>query len=149
MDRTPIPSGLRLVCQHDDAAGKTLPFDAGCGSGDRVWRAGAEDQDQLSTRFGSIADLIHEAAHRASKNSHDAVTAADVQAAEEARRYRQNLVEERLQESMVKGTVLLDTAGAAIGRINGLSVISMGDYAFGHPSASRPRSALTPGRSQH
>ena len=44
----------------------------------------------------------------------------------------------------MKGTVLLDTAGAAIGRINGLSVISMGDYAFGHPV--RITATVGPGR---
>ena len=147
MDRTPDSERayawfVSTMTQQE----KTMPFDRGAVArvieyGSRV----AEDQDQLSTRFGTIADLIHEAAHRASKNSHDAVTAADVQAAEEARRYRQNLVEERLQESMVKGTVLLDTAGAAIGRINGLSVISMGDYAFGHPV--RITATVGPGRS--
>jgi lon-related putative ATP-dependent protease len=146
MDRTPDSERayawfVSTMTQQE----KTMPFDRGAVArvveyGSRV----AEDQDQLSTRFGSIADLIREAAHRAGKNSHDAVTATDVRAAEEARRYRQNLVEERLQESMVKGTVLLDTAGAAIGRINGLSVISMGDYAFGHPV--RITATVGPGR---
>jgi len=146
MDRTPDSERayawfVSTMTQQE----KTMPFDRGAVArvveyGSRV----AEDQDQLSTRFGSIADLIREAAHRAGKNSHDAVTAADVRAAEEARRYRQNLVEERLQESMVKGTVLLDTAGTAIGRINGLSVISLGDYAFGHPV--RITATVGPGR---
>jgi len=146
MDRTPDSERayawfVSTMTQQE----KTMPFDRGAVArvveyGSRV----AEDQDQLSTRFGSIADLVREAAHRAGKNSHDAVTAADVRAAEEARRYRQNLVEERFQESMVKGTVLLDTAGTAIGRINGLSVISLGDYAFGHPV--RITATVGPGR---
>lgn len=135
MDRTPDSErAYAWFVSTTTQQEKTLPFDRGAVArvieyGSRV----AEDQDQLSTRFGSIADLIREAAHRARKNTHQVVMAADVQAAEEARRYRQNLVEQRLQESMVKGTVLLDTAGSAIGRVNGLSVISMGDYAFGHP----------------
>lgn len=117
---------------HQD---KSLPFDRGAVArvvefGSRV----AGDQDKLSTRFGEIADLIREAAHRAAQNSHGAVTATDVIAAEEARRYRQNLVEERLQENLAKGTLLIDTTGTAIGRINGLSVLGLGDYAFGHPT---------------
>lgn len=146
MDRTP-DSERAYACFVGTTTQqeRTLPFDRGAVArvieyGSRV----AEDQDQLSTRFGSIADLIREAAHRASKNSHHAVTAADVQATEEARRYRQNLVEQRLQEAMVKGTVLLDTSGTAVGQINGLAVVSMGDYAFGHPA--RITATVGPGR---
>jgi predicted ATP-dependent protease len=67
-----------------------------------------------------------------------------VRAAEQARRYRQNLVEERLQESLADGTVLLEASGSAVGRINGLSVLDMGDYAFGHPV--RLTASVGPGR---
>jgi predicted ATP-dependent protease len=112
----------------------SLPFDRGAVA--RVIEYGsraAADQEQLSTQFGDVADLIREAAQRASQNSHGTVTAADVRAAEDARRYRQNLVQERLQESMLEGLVLLDNTGTAVGRINGLSVLDMGDYSFGHP----------------
>lgn len=65
------------------------------------------DHGQLLTRFDDIADLVHEAAHLGGRNSHAAVTATDVHAAEEARRFRQNLVEERLlQEALLNGTLL-------------------------------------------
>src|SRR5579871_1273402 len=110
---------------HQD---NSLPFDRGAVA--RVIEYGsraAADQEQLSTQFGDIADLIREAGQRASENSHGAVTAADVRAAEEARRYRQNLLQERLQESLLEGTVLLETSGSTVGRINGLSVLDMGD----------------------
>lgn len=124
---------------------KSMPFDRGAVA--RVIEYGsraAADQEQLSTQFGDIADLIRESAQLASQNSHPAVTAADVRAAEEARRYRQNLLQERLQESLLDGTVLLDTSGAAVGRINGLSVLDMGDYSFGHPV--RLTATVGPGR---
>ncbi|MBZ5726537.1 MAG: AAA family ATPase [Acidobacteriia bacterium] len=123
----------------------TLPFDATAVA--RIIEYGSravEDRDQLSTRFGDIADLIREAAHLASQNSHQAVTASDIRVTEEARRFRQNLMEERLQEALMQGTVLLETSGAAIGRINGLSVVGMGDYAFGHPV--RLTATVGPGR---
>ena len=124
---------------------KAGPFEAGAVA--RVIEFGSrslEEQDQLSTRFGEIADLVREAAHLARQAAHPTVTAADVRAAEEARRYRNNLIEERLQESLVKGTVLVETAGAAVGCINGLSVLGMGDYAFGHPV--RLTATVAPGR---
>lgn len=124
---------------------ETLPFDRTAVAriieyGSRV----AEDQDELTTRFGDIADLVREAAHRAGQNSHKAVTAADIRDAEEARRYRANLVEERLQESFAKGTVLMETAGSVVGRINGLSVLGVGDCSFGHPV--RLTATVGPGR---
>jgi len=124
---------------------KSLPFDsAAVGRVIEYGSRAVEDQDQLSTRFGDIADLVREAAHHAARNSHQAVTAADVRCAEQARRFRQNLLEERLQESLVKGTTLLETSGSVVGRINGLSVLSMGDSAFGHPV--RLTATVAPGR---
>jgi lon-related putative ATP-dependent protease len=113
---------------------KTLPFDRGAVA--RIVEYGsrtAEDQERLSTRFGDIADLIREACHAAQQNSHTAVTAEDVRRAEADRRFRVNLVEERLLESIEQGTVLLDVSEKVVGRINGLAVIGMPDYSFGHP----------------
>jgi lon-related putative ATP-dependent protease len=125
--------------------GKTLPFDSSAVA--RIIEYGSravDDQDHLSTRFGDIADLVREAAHLAGRNSHVAVTATDVRAAEEARRFRQNLMEERLHEALLQGTLLVETSGAVAGRINGLSVLSLGDYSFGHPA--RLTATVAPGR---
>ncbi len=104
----------------------------------------AEDQAWLTTRFGEVADLVHEAAHHAKRNGNGAVTSQDIIAAEQARRFRQNLAEERVQQMMAEGTIILETEGTAIGRLNGLTVISMGDYAFGHPA--RITAAVGPGK---
>lgn len=126
--------------------GGLMPFDRGAVA--RVIEFGtrlADDQQWLTTRFGEIADLVHEAAHRARRNGNGAVTSADVKAAEQARRFRQNLAEERVQQMMAEGTIILETEGMAVGRLNGLTVISMGDYAFGHPA--RITAATGPGKS--
>jgi len=134
-----------LFVNHITQQDNSLPFDRAAVA--RIIEYGsraADDQDRLSTQFGDIADLIREATHHAGQNSHQTITAADVRAAEEARRYRQNLVEERLQESLADGTMLLETSGSAVGRINGLSVLDMGDYAFGHPV--RLTASVGPGR---
>jgi lon-related putative ATP-dependent protease len=111
-----------------------------------------EHQDKLSTRFGEIADLIHEASFWATRRSGqpdkgngaqgehaerectDCVTALDVAQAIEEKVFRNNLIEERLQEVITEGTLRIDTTGAVIGQLNGLSVISLGDYLFGRPS---------------
>ena len=64
--------------------------------------------------------------------------------AEDARRFRVDLIQERLQEAIAKGTLLIETRGSAIGRVNGLSVLDSGDYAFGHPA--RITATVGPGR---
>lgn len=97
-----------------------------------AWLAG--DQQKLSTRFMDIADLISEASYWAGQNGNEHVTGADVQKAVEARTYRANMLEERLQELIVEGTILIDTDGSAEGQVNGLSVIDLGDYGFAKPS---------------
>lgn len=124
---------------------KALPFDRGAVA--QIVEYGSRmvgDHDKLSTRFGEIADLVREAAHCAARNSHAVVAADDVRAAIAARRFRQNLLEEDLQEAIARGIRLIETEGSAIGRINGLSVLSLGDYAFGHPT--RITAAIGPGR---
>ena len=125
--------------------GKTLSFDSLAVA--RIIEYGSravDDQDHLSTRFGDIADLVREGAHLAGRNSHTAVTARDVHAAEEARWFRQNLLEERLQEAPLKGTLLVETSDRSVGRINGLSVLSLGDFSLGHPA--RLTATVAPGR---
>lgn len=134
-----------LFVNHITRQDNSLPFDRSAVA--RIIEYGsraAGDQDHLTTRFGDIADLIREATQQASRNSRQAISVEDVRAAEDARRFRQNLIEERLQESLRDGTVLLDTQGTAVGRINGLSVLDMGDYSFGHPV--RLTASVGPGR---
>jgi len=93
----------------------------------------AGDQEKLSARFGEIADLLHEADFWAGRNGNGHVTAADVRRAIQEKRHRSNLVEERLQEVIAQGTLMIDVTGEAIGRANGLSVVELGDYAFAYP----------------
>lgn len=146
MERTPETArSYAMFVQSIVTREQTLPFDRTAVA--RIVEYGsrsADDQEQLSTRFGDIADLVREAAHFASQNTHEAVTAADVRAAEEQRRFRGNLLEERLLESVEHGTVLLNITGSAVGSINGLTVIGLPDYVFGHPA--RLTAAVGPGR---
>ena len=93
-----------------------------------------EDQHKLSSQFMEIADLIREASYWAKKDGHTIVSASDVTRAAEEKLYRVNRVEERLHELYEDGTILVDTNGAVVGQINGLSVIPLGDHTFGRPS---------------
>ena len=95
------------------------------------WLAG--DQSKLTTRFGFISDLIHEAAHWAGSEGKDIVSAADVQQAIDERAYRANLVEDKYRQRILEGDLFIDTEGEEIGQVNGLSIFSSGDHVFGQP----------------
>lgn len=102
----------------------------------------AQHQDRLSTRFGEITDLVREASFWSGQNGRDIVTAADVQTATNERIYRANRIEERMREDIVDEQVFITTTGTAVGQVNGLSVLDMGDYAFGQPGRITARTYL-------
>ncbi|MEJ2550607.1 MAG: AAA family ATPase [Anaerolineales bacterium] len=104
----------------------------------------AESQNKLSTRFGMIADLIRESAHWAQKEGKKLVDAAVVDRAIDEAIYRDNLIEERLQEMVTDGTLLIDVGGERVGQINALSVLEIGGYAFGRPT--RITATVYPGK---
>ncbi|MFI5294923.1 MAG: Lon protease family protein [Thermodesulfovibrionales bacterium] len=115
--------------------GKYLPFDRSGVSkiveyGSRL----AEHQGKLSSRFSEIADVIREANYWAKKAESGIVKDDHVEKALRERIYRVNKIEERLQEMIVEGTLIVDTEGEKVGQINGLAVMGMGDYQFGKPS---------------
>ncbi len=104
----------------------------------------ADDQKKLSTHFGALADMISESQYWAAKEGADTVTALHVEKALDEKIYRASLMKERIQELIARGTILIDTTGEAVGQVNGLSVLSLGDYAFGKPS--RITATVGPGR---
>lgn len=103
------------------------------------------DKEKLSTRFIEIADIASEASFWASKNGNGAVMADDVAKAIEEKEYRSNLIEEKIQELMEQGVIMIDTEGEIIGQVNGLSVYSVGDYTFGRPSRITARTYIGKG----
>jgi len=113
----------------------------------RVIEEGArlrEDQRKLSSRLRDISDVVSEANYWAGKAGHDLVQAADVEQAIAQRKYRSNLIEERLQEMIDNGTIMIDTTGAREAQVNGVAVIDLGGHAFGNPSRITAR--VSPGR---
>jgi len=94
----------------------------------------AADQEKLSTTFAEIADIIREASFYATQKGSNYVTASHVKKAIEEKVYRSNLIQEKIREMIERGTLLIDTDGEAVGQVNGLSVMSLGDFSFGAPS---------------
>jgi len=94
----------------------------------------AEDQEKLSTRFADIADIVREANFYALQENSEYVTADHVKKAIEEKIYRSNLIQKKIQEMMERNILLIDTDGEIVGQVNGLTVMSLGDFSFGAPS---------------
>jgi len=93
-----------------------------------------DDQRKLSARFSDMADIVREAGFWARQEGAPVVSAAHVRRAVAEKHYRSNLIEERIQELINEGTLVVEVTGSKVGQVNGLSVIDLGDIRFGRPS---------------
>lgn len=135
MDRTPetLRQYAKAIASISHRRG-LLPFDASAVA--QVIEHSARlagSQDKLTTRFSHVTEIVFEAAAWAQQSGRSVVSREDVLQAIEEKALRSNLLEEKIRELIVKGQLLVDTDGAVIGQINGLSVLQLGDYSFGHP----------------
>ncbi|MCD6520499.1 MAG: AAA family ATPase [Anaerolineae bacterium] len=94
----------------------------------------ADSQKKVTTHFADVADLVREASFWAERNGRELVTEEDVRAAVQERTYRLNYAAERYVETVQDGVILIDTEGAVVGQVNGISVIELGNFEFGLPS---------------
>jgi predicted ATP-dependent protease len=91
-------------------------------------------QQRLSARLGLMRDVIREAASGAVQRGAAVVGEADVTGAIAGRVYRASLVEERMHRLVDEGVLFISTDGDAVGQVNGIAVLSTGDYTFGRPA---------------
>lgn len=94
----------------------------------------AERQGKLTIRFSPIADILREANYHAKEAGSDLMRAEHVATAVHDFWERFSLVEEKLREELKDGTLRVATDGAVVGQINGLTVLSVGEYSFGMPA---------------
>ncbi|MGD1993257.1 MAG: AAA family ATPase [Anaerolineae bacterium] len=106
----------------------------------------AGDREKLTMRTRNIVDLLEEADYWAGENGNDTVADSDVQRAIDAQIHRADRVRERVQEAILRDTFLIDTEGEVVGQINGLSVLRMGNFAFGRPTRITARTRLGKGQ---
>ncbi len=104
------------------------------------------DAEKLSVHLLSIVDLLREADHWAGLAGQDVVTLDDVQRAIDAQIHRADRLRERIQERILRGTILIDTTGERVGQVNGLSVVFLGNFAFGQPNRITARVRLGKGK---
>lgn len=93
----------------------------------------AETQRKLTLRFSDLADVVREAHYVAQQRGERLLQRVHVEEALAARRRRHDLVDEKIRELILQGSLLIDTTGERVGQINGLTVYTTGTYTFGKP----------------
>ena len=88
---------------------------------------------KLSSRLESVEDLVIEAAAQARAGNAAKIDAPHVLKVLADRRQRSARVEDRSQQAIREGLLLIDTDGMRVGQVNGLTVSNLGDHAFGMP----------------
>jgi lon-related putative ATP-dependent protease len=99
-------------------------------------------QNKISTHFNNLVDLLREANYWAKKGNQNTIRKKHVSQAIRERIERLNLIEEKIQEMIEQGTLMIDTEGAVIGQVNGLSVYDLGEYSFGKPTRITARTSM-------
>jgi predicted ATP-dependent protease len=93
-----------------------------------------DDREKLSLHVDSIKDLLAEADYWAGKAASDLIRLEDIETTISKQLYRQDKYREHFQQQIVRGVVMIDTAGEKVAQVNGLSVLQIGDFMFGQPS---------------
>ena len=94
----------------------------------------ANDQTKLSTRFSEITQIVGEAATLAKLKREKVITGKIVDEALAQRIERVQKYNQKYLDMINNSTLLIDTEGFKVGQINGLTVMSIGDYSFGLPA---------------
>ncbi len=93
-----------------------------------------EDSKKLSTHLGSLSDLLQEADFIAAQKKMQTISKTEIDEAIMEKIERSDRIKDKMYEAIQRGTILIETEGSAIGQINGVAVLDLGNFSFGHPS---------------
>ena len=93
-----------------------------------------EDGERLSLHIGALDDLLREADYWAAQDHVEQVADTHVERAIDAGIRRLSRIRERVHETIRRGIQRVEVDGTRVGQVNGLSVISLGEFSFGRPS---------------
>jgi len=94
----------------------------------------AGDKEKLSTQFSEIGEIVGEASAWAKLDKAKIVTKEYVQKAFDERIDRIKKYDTKYLQMIKEEALLIETEGYKVGQINGLTVITIGDYSFGKPA---------------
>jgi lon-related putative ATP-dependent protease len=106
----------------------------------------ASDGEKLSARTRLISDIMREADFWAAKDGSEMIDLRAVEQAIESRIRRGSRIRDRMQEEILRNTILIGTEGKDVGQINGIAVLQIGDFRFGRPNRITARVALGSGK---
>ncbi|MBO6233116.1 MAG: AAA family ATPase [Clostridia bacterium] len=94
----------------------------------------AGNHNKLSTRFNDLAQIIGEAATWAKISKSKVVTKEHIDKALVKRIERVKKYDTKYTQMIQENSLLINTEGFEVGQINGLTVMTIGDYTFGKPA---------------
>ena len=94
----------------------------------------AEDQQYLTARIGDLFELMAEAEFIRKSENHSLITEEHINQALIAKEQRTGRIYDRIHQQMMDNVILIETEGQAIGKVNGLTVMAIGDTSFGSPA---------------
>lgn len=106
----------------------------------------AEDSDKLSLKLEGLSELMQEADYWSGKRDSKIIGIEDIEKTIKGQRRRQDLIRERFQEQITRNIKLIDTDGSKTAQVNALSVLQVGDYAFGSPTRITATARLGAGK---
>lgn len=94
----------------------------------------AADQQYLTARIGDLFELLAEAEFLRKQANNPLITDKHINQALIAKQERTGRIYDRIHQQMLDNVILIETEGEAIGKVNGLTVMSIGDTQFGTPA---------------
>ena len=94
----------------------------------------AEHQQRLSARFSDVIELLHESLYFCRKEQVLSLDVRHIESALAAKIHRTGRVSEAVLDDIKQGQILIATDGVDVGKVNGLTVLEIGDSMFGTPA---------------
>lgn len=114
---TPIPISDSAICQ-------LLVYSS--------WYA--EMRDELTTKLSFLGDLVSEANYVAEREGRSEIDACCINRAMEERDFANSLTEDKINQEIQSGEMVISLEGTKTGVINGLAVMDRGLASFGTPT---------------
>ncbi|MGO4916329.1 Lon protease family protein [Pseudogemmobacter sp. W21_MBD1_M6] len=134
---------IATAARHDDVRPLTAPGVARLL--DQAVRL-ADDSTRFSLNLGALTDIMREADFYAGAAKRSEITRDDIEHAVTQAERRASRIRDRSHEMIKRDTILIDTSGAAVGQINGLSVLDIGTFRFGQPTRISARVRVGAGK---
>ncbi len=106
----------------------------------------AGDSEKLSLDQDSLGLLLQESDYWSRRNGRDTTTRKDVVNAIAKHQHRRGRLQEVVNEQVLRNIRMIDTSGSKIAQVNGLSVLSQGDYSVGSPARITATARLGKGK---